>query len=52
MWLEACATAGVNEEAALPFHDAGEILRIDWAPLVAAIVDRRTPIAVRATSFT
>lgn len=48
MWLEACATASVRPDAALPFHDAGKILRIDWAPLIAAILERRTPAAVRA----
>ena len=42
MWLEARATAGANEEAALPIHaPTGEILRIDWAPLIAAIRDTR-----------
>ena len=50
MWLEARATGSDSGEAALPIHDTGEILRIDWAPLVAAIVDKRTPIAVRAAN--
>ena len=50
MWLEACATASVNEEAALPFHgQSAELLRIDWAPLVEAIMDQRVSIAERAT---
>jgi hydrogenase maturation protein HypF len=52
MWLEALATDDANEEAALPLREqTGEILRIDWAPLVAAITDKRMPIAVRATKF-
>ena len=52
MWLEARATAGANEEAALPIHaPTGEILRIDWAPLIGAICDSRESIAARATKF-
>jgi len=52
MWLEALATDDANEEAALPLREqTGEILRIDWAPLVAAITDKRMSIAARATKF-
>jgi hydrogenase maturation protein HypF len=52
MWLETHAKAGANEETALPIHEqAGEILRIDWAPLVAAITDKRVSIDMRATKF-
>ena len=52
MLLEAQAVGGVSEEAALPMRArAGDILRIDWAPLVAAVVDKRESIAARATKF-
>ena len=48
MWLEACATANASGDAALPFHDDRGNLADRLGTAVAAIVDKRTPSAVRA----
>jgi hydrogenase maturation protein HypF len=48
MWLEACATAS-SPLSPLPLHvDEQGPVRIDWAPLVADIMDSRVPVGERA----
>lgn len=54
MMLEAAAAAaaGAPEGAPLPtYRDASGLMRIDWRPLIASLLDSRDSPAIRAASF-
>jgi hydrogenase maturation protein HypF len=49
MLLEACACATTSSAPSLPlYEDAAQVLRADWAPLVASLIDSAIPTDVRA----
>jgi hydrogenase maturation protein HypF len=49
MLLEACASATTSSAPALPlYEDAAQVLRADWAPLIASLIDSGIPADVRA----
>lgn len=50
MRLEAIA-AGDGTVVPLPLHEADDVLRADWSPLLPMLLDQRSPAAARAASF-